>query len=178
MGRNCDFALRLMNLPAQAKGCTFDPFEACKPEDEGFFKLKPGCLPFGISCGWSVSVCTVEASTFDACLWFPLPITKGLCGTPIAADDLENLANFLDVARQAEDPDGALCLGQSVTIPSVTIRVNREWGRGKGRVGLYLDYHEDNGFLEYFLTDKQAALLSTGCRTAATLFRQYQNDLD
>ena len=36
----CDFDLRLMNLKAQAEGCTFDPFEVCKPKDEDLFKLK------------------------------------------------------------------------------------------------------------------------------------------
>lgn len=116
MSRNCDFDLRLMNLPAQAEGCTFDPFEACQPEDEDFFKLKPGCLPFGVSCGWSVSGSAVENAIFEADIWFPIPSQKGLCGTPVSADDLENLANFLDVARQIEDPDDAPWLGQSVTI--------------------------------------------------------------
>lgn len=178
VGRNCDFGLRLINIPAQAEGCEFDPFETCKPEDKDFFKLKPGCLPFGVSCGWLVSGGNVEDAIFDANLWFPAPATQGLYGTPISADDLENLANFLDVARQVEDPEDAPWLGQGVTIPGVTIRVNREFAGRKAQVCLFLEYHEDAGGIAYFLTDKQAALLSTGCRTAATIFRQYQADLD
>ena len=174
MASNCDFDLRLMNLKAQAEGCEFDPFETCKPKSEDFFKLEPGCLPFGVSCGWSASVCTVEGATFEACLWFPSPVSKDLSGTPISADDLENLANFLEVVCRMEDPNDAQWLGQSVTIQDATIRVNREFDGSKAWVVLFLEYNEAAGGIAYFLTDKQATLLSSGCRTAATLFRQYE----
>ena len=176
MAGNCDFDLRLMNLKAQAEGCTFDPFEVCKPKDEDLFKLKQGCLPFGVSCGWSASVGIEEEAFYGAYLWFPDPVTKDVSGTLISADDLEILANFLEVASRLEDPNDAPWLGQSVTIQDATIRVNKEFNGSKARVVLFLEYNEAAGGIAYFLTDKQATLLSSGCRTAATLFRQYKRD--
>lgn len=176
MAGNCDFDLRLMNLKAQAEGCTFDPFEVCKPKDGDLYKLKPGCLPFGVSCGWSASVGIEEEAFYGAYLWFPDPVTKDVSGTLISADDLENLANFLEIACQTEDPDDAPWLGQSVTIQDVTFLVKKEFAGSKARVVLFLEYNEAAGGIAYFLTDKQATLLSSGCRTAATLFRQYKRD--
>ena len=176
MAGNCYFDLRLMNLKAQAEGCEFDPFETCKPKSEDFFKLQPGCLPFGVSCGWSATARTVEEGAFDAYLWFPSPVTKDVSGTPISADDLEILANFLEVASRLEDPNDAPWLGQSVTIQDATIRVNKEFNGSKARVVLFVEYNEAAGGIAYFLTDKQATLLSSGCRTAATLFRQYERE--
>ena len=176
MAGNCDFDLRLMNLKAQAEGCEFDPFETCKPKSEDFFKLQPGCLPFGVSCGWSATARTVEEGAFEACLWFPSPVTKDVSGTPISADDLDILATFLEVASRLEDPNDAPWLGQSVTIQDATIRVNKEFNGSKARVVLFVEYNEAVGGIAYFLTDKQATLLSSGCRTAATLFRQYERE--
>lgn len=176
MASNCDFDLRLMNLKAQAEGCEFDPFETCQPKIEDFFKLEPGCLPFGVSCGWSATARTFEEGAFEACLWFPSPVTKDVSGTPISADDLEILANFLEVANRLEDPNDAPWLGQSVTIQDATIRVNKEFNESKARVVLFVEYNEAAGGIAYFLTDKQATLLSSGCRTAATLFRQYERE--
>lgn len=176
MASNCDFDLRLMNLKAQAEGCEFDPFETCKPKSEDFFKLQPGCLPFGVSCGWSASVGIEEEAAYGAYLWFPDPVTKDVSGTLISADDLENLANFLEIACQADDPDDAPWLGQSVTIQDVTFLVKKEFVGSKARVVLFLEYNEAAGGIAYFLTNKQATLLSSGCRTAATLFRQYERE--
>ena len=99
-----------------------------------------------------------------------------MSGTPISADDLEILANFLEVASRLKDPNDAPWLGQSVTIQDATIRVNKEFNGSKARVVLFVEYNEAAGGIAYFLTDKQATLLSSGCRTAATLFRQYEHE--